>query len=118
MKAMQVTQYNTPLVLQKLDMPQAARGEVVVQVATCGLNFGDTLLVKGSYQEKPQLPFTPGMELAGTITAVGDGVTGIEVGQRVAAYSGVGGLAEFAALRADICVSLPDDMSFEDAAAF
>ncbi len=118
MKAMQVTQYNTPLVLQKLDMPQAARGEVVVQVATCGLNFGDTLLVKGSYQEKPQLPFTPGMELAGTITAVGDGVTGIEVGQRVAAYSGVGGLAEFAALRADICVPLPDDMSFEDAAAF
>ena len=118
MKAMQVTQYNTPLVLQKLDMPQAARGEVVVQVATCGLNFGDTLLVKGSYQEKPQLPFTPGMELAGTITAVGDGVTGIKVGQRVAAYSGVGGLAEFAALRAEICVPLPDDMSFEDAAAF
>lgn len=118
MKAMLVTQYNTPLVLQELDMPQAGQGEVVVQVATCGLNFGDTLLVKGSYQEKPQLPFTPGMELAGTITAVGDGVTDFKVGQRVAAYSGVGGLAEFAALRAEICVPLPDEMSFEDAAAF
>jgi NADPH2:quinone reductase len=118
MQAMQVTQYNTPLVLRELAMPQPAEGEVVVKVATCGLNFGDTLLVKGSYQEKPQLPFTPGMELAGVVTAVGGGVTGLKVGQRVAAYSGVGGLAEYAAFRAQLCVPLPDEMSFNDAAAF
>jgi NADPH2:quinone reductase len=118
MQAMQVTQYNTPLVLRELAMPQPAEGEVVVKVATCGLNFGDTLLVKGSYQEKPQLPFTPGMELAGVVSAVGGGVTGLKVGQRVAAYSGVGGLAEYAAFRAQLCVPLPDEMSFNDAAAF
>ncbi len=118
MKAMQVTQHNIALSLQELAMPEAGKGEVVVQVATCGLNFGDTLLVKGSYQEKPPLPFTPGMELAGTVVAVGDEVVDLKIGQRVAAYCGVGGLAEYAALRAEICVPLPDEMSFEDAAAF
>lgn len=118
MQAMQVTQYNTPLILRELEIPKPAKGEVIVHVATCGLNFGDTLLVKGSYQEKPKLPFTPGMELAGTVTAVGDDVSDFKVGQRVAAYSGVGGLAEYAALRVEICVPLPDEMSFEDAAAF
>ena len=74
MRAMQVIEHNTPLVLQALEMPQPAQGEVLVRVVTCGLNFGDTLLVKGSYQEKPTLPFTPGMELAGVIEAVGAGV--------------------------------------------
>ncbi|KEJ88733.1 NADPH:quinone oxidoreductase family protein [Sulfitobacter donghicola] len=118
MRAMQVTEHNSPLALQTLDTPMPAAGEVQVQVATCGLNFGDTLLVKGSYQEKPALPFTPGMELAGTITAVGEGVEGLEIGQRVVAYSGIGGLAEYAVLSAKICVPLPDQMSFEDAAAF
>ncbi|MCX7566879.1 NADPH:quinone oxidoreductase family protein [Sulfitobacter sp. F26169L] len=118
MQAMQVTEHNSPLTLRELEMPIAAAGQVVVHVATCGLNFGDTLLVKGSYQEKPALPFTPGMELAGTITAVGDGVEAFAVGQRVAAYCGVGGLAEYAGVSADVCVPLPDEMSFTDAAAF
>ena len=118
MQAMQVTEYNTPLVMCQMDVPQPAAGEVVVRVVTCGLNFGDTLLVKGSYQEKPQLPFTPGMELAGEVTAIGTGVTHLQVGQRVAAYSGVGGLGEYAALSAGRCVALPDTMSFLDAAAF
>jgi NADPH2:quinone reductase len=118
MKTMQVIEYNTPLVLQVLEKPKPAQGEVVVRVATCGLNFGDTLLVKGSYQEKPTLPFTPGMELAGVIEAVGVGVKHLHVGQRVAAYSGVGGLAEYAALDARICVAIPDEMPFQDAAAF
>lgn len=118
MKAMQVIEYNTPLALQTLEVPTPAQGEVVVRVATCGLNFGDTLLVKGSYQEKPTLPFTPGMELAGVIEVVGAGVTHLRVGQRIAAYSGTGGLAEYAALDARICVAIPDEMPFQDAAAF
>ena len=118
MRAMQLTDYNTPLQLVEVAMPVPAAGEVVIQVATCGLNFGDTLLIKGSYQEKPALPFTPGMELAGVITQLGEGVGDLRVGQRVAAYSGVNGLAEYAAVRAEICVPIPDAMAFVDAAAF
>ena len=118
MRAMQVTDYNTPLKMVELGMPVPAVGEVVIQVATCGLNFGDTLLIKGSYQEKPPLPFTPGMELAGVISQVGEGVADLHVGQRIAAQSGVNGLSEFAAVRAEICVPIPDEMPFTDAAAF
>ena len=118
MRAMQVTDYNTPLEMTELEMPMPASGEVVVHVATCGLNFGDTLLIKGSYQEKPSLPFTPGMELAGVVTQIGEGVTDLQVGQRIASYSGVNGLSEYAAVRAEICVPIPDAMPFADAAAF
>lgn len=118
MRAMQVTDYNTPLEMTELDMPTPGAGEVVIQVATCGLNFGDTLLIKGSYQEKPPLPFTPGMELAGVITEVGEGVTDLRAGQRIAAYSGVNGLSEYAVVGAEICVPIPDEMPFTDAAAF
>ena len=118
MRAMRVTGYGEPLAMQNLELPVPEAGEVLVQVETCGLNFGDLLLIKGTYQEKPALPFTLGMELAGTVTALGDGVTGLEVGQRVAAYSGFDGLAEYAALPAEICVPIPDSMSMTDAAAF
>lgn len=118
MYAMQVTAYDTPLTLRELDIPLPKAGEVTVRVATCGLNFGDTLAIKGTYQEKPSLPFTPGMELAGTIHAVGAGVTHLQAGQRIAAYSGQDGLAAYAAVSADKCVAIPDVMPFVDAAAF
>jgi NADPH2:quinone reductase len=118
MRAMRATALETALVLQEMDRPVPAAGEVLVQVATCGLNFADTLLLKGTYQEKPDLPFSPGMELAGTIVEVGEDVTEFCAGQRIAAYCGTGGLAEYAALRAELCVALPDEMSFVDAAAF
>jgi len=118
MYAMQVTAFDTPLALCELEIPAPAAGQVVIKVAACGLNFGDTLLVKGTYQEKPPLPFTMGMEMAGTITAVGEGVTHLNVGQRVAAYSGKDGLGEYAAVSASVCVPIPDIMPFTDAAAF
>ncbi|MEH6645816.1 NADPH:quinone oxidoreductase family protein [Sulfitobacter sp.] len=118
MRAMQVTAYDTPLTLREMENPQPASGQVVIRVATCGLNFGDTLAIKGTYQEKPSLPFTPGMEMAGTVHAVGAGVTHLREGQRIAAYSGRDGLADYAAVAADKCVALPDEMSFTDAAAF
>ena len=118
MRAMQVTAHNQPLTLQNIEIPVPRHGEVLVQVDTCGLNFGDLLVIKGTYQEKPALPVTLGMELAGTITALGDGVTGLHVGQRIAAYSGFHGLAEYAAVPADICVPIPDAMTAVDAAAF
>ncbi len=118
MRAMQVTAYDEPLSMQELEMPMPEAGQVVVEVETCGLNFGDLLLIKGTYQEKPPLPFTLGMELAGTISAVGEGVSDLKVGQRVASYSGFGGLAEYATLPDDICVPIPDEMDATDAAAF
>lgn len=118
MRAMQVTAYDQPLSMQDIQVPTPKAGEVLVKIDACGMNFADTLMIKGTYQEKPPLPFTAGMELAGTVTAVGVGVTTLAEGQRVAAYAGVGGLAEYAALPADICVPIPDAMSSADAAAF
>ena len=118
MRAMQVVELGEPLALNNIPKPEPAPGEVLVRIHACGLNFGDTLIIKGSYQEKPPLPATLGMEMAGTIEAVGDGVADLAVGQRVAAYAGFGGLAEYAALPAEICVPIPDQMRFVDAAAF
>lgn len=118
MRAMQVTELGQALSLQDIPVPQAQAGQVVVKVHTCGMNFGDILVVKGTYQERPELPFTLGMELCGTITEVGEDVTGFEVGQRIAAYCGFGALAEYAAIPADVCVPIPDQMTDEHAAAF
>ncbi|MFD2740254.1 NADPH:quinone oxidoreductase family protein [Sulfitobacter aestuarii] len=118
MRAMQVIAHDQELSLQNLEMPKPQPGQVLVQIETCGLNFGDLLIIKGTYQEKPELPVTLGMELAGRVVGLGDGVETLEVGQRIAAYSGFGGLAEYAAIPADICVPIPDAMDAVDAAAF
>ncbi|MFL4470226.1 NADPH:quinone oxidoreductase family protein [Tateyamaria armeniaca] len=118
MRAVQLVELGQPLSLRDVPVPTPAAGEVLVRIEACGLNFGDTLIVKGTYQEKPPLPATIGMEMSGTIEAVGAGVSHLEKGQRIAAYSGFGGLAEYAALPADICVPIPDVMSAVDAAAF
>ena len=74
MRAMQLTSLGQPLGLRNIDVPTPAAGEVLLRIHTCGLNFGDTLMIKGSYQEKPALPVTLGMEMAGTVHAVGEGV--------------------------------------------
>ncbi|NBW22560.1 MAG: NADPH:quinone oxidoreductase family protein, partial [Caulobacteraceae bacterium] len=63
-------------------------GEVVVAVRACGINFPDLLIIKDRYQMKPQRPFSPGSEISGVITALGEGVTGLTVGQRVLAVPG------------------------------
>ena len=118
MTAMQVVELGRPMVAQKIDRPEPAAGEVLVQIHACGVNFGDLLIVDGKYQEKRPLPFTPGMEVAATVRAVGEGVTMLKVGQRVGAYCGFGGFAEYAAIPADICVPVPDAMSDTDVAAF
>ena len=118
MKAMQLTDYDQPLVLRDVPTPTPEAGQVTVKIHTCGLNFGDLLIIKGTYQERPQLPFTLGMEICGTVTEVGSGVTGLRIGDRIASYSGFGGLAEYGAIAADICVPIPAAMSDRDAAAF
>ena len=71
---------------------------MLVRVAACGLNFGDLLMIKGSYQEKPPLPYTLGTEISGTVEEIGVDVTNMRVGQRLVSYAGIDGLAEYAAL--------------------
>ncbi|MFK7880351.1 NADPH:quinone oxidoreductase family protein [Roseobacter sp.] len=118
MRAMQVTELGQPLRLCDIPKPTALAGQVLVKTHTCGLNFGDLLIIKGTYQEKPEVPFTLGMELCGTVTLVGEGVTNLQVGQRVAAYCGFDALADYAAVPANVCVPIPDEMTDEHAAAF
>lgn len=106
----------TALVTQ--NVPTPGEGEVLLKVAACALNFADLLMIKGSYQDTPDLPFTPGMEVAGTVEALGPGVSGLRVGARVACFPGRGGLAQYACVPARLCVPLPDAMPFDEAAAF
>ncbi len=118
MKAMQINTLGKPMEMVELPQPVPARGEVLVHVHACGTNFGDTLIVEGKYQEKFALPFTPGMEICGTVEALGEGVSSPAIGTRIGAYGGAGGLAEFTCISADRCVEVPVNMSHEEVAAF
>lgn len=118
MRAMQVTQHENPLELCDIPRPTPGPKQVLVRIAACALNFGDLLLLKGTYQEKPPLPFTLGMEISGTVEGVGTDVTSLQVGQKVISYIGFGGMADYAAIDADICLPIPESMPMTDAAAF
>lgn len=87
-------------------------------VEAAGVNFVDGLFVAGQYQIKPALPFTPGSEIAGRITAVGQAVTGFAVGQRVMASTGLGGFASQVAVPAAALAALPDRLDSPRAATF
>ena len=115
---MQLVGYNEPLRLNLVDKPKLTASQLLLKIHTVGMNFGDTLLIKGTYQEKPSLPFTIGMEICGTVEAVGNDISNFSIGDRVATYSGFGGLSEYGCFEADQCVLVPDSMSSEDAAAF
>ncbi len=101
-----------------LPSPVAGPGEVLIEVAACGLNFADLLMRDGKYQEKPPLPYTPGMEIAGVVRALGPGVAGPAPGTRVMAFVNHGGLADLALAPAERVVAIPDSMPFAEAAAF
>lgn len=103
------------LVLGEAPEPQAGPGQVVIDVHAAGVNFPDVLLVQGLYQVKPPLPFSPGVEVAGVVAAVGEGVHDLAVGNRVAA--GVsGGFAERAVAQAATTILLSDAVDFVTAA--
>lgn len=101
-----------------LPTPQPKAGEVLLQIHAASLNFPDLLIVQNKYQMKPALPFVPGSEYAGTVQAVGDGVTHLQVGQAVACLSGTGGFATHTLAPAALCLPLPPGMPMVDAAAF
>lgn len=104
--------------VQEIPEPLPGKRQVAVRVHACGVNFADTLIVQGKYQERPELPFVPGSEVAGEVIALGEGVKGIALGQRVMALTSVGGFAEIALAAADTLIPLPDGIDFTDAAAF
>ncbi len=118
MRAWQVATLGAEFSLQEVPSMRPAQGEVCLQVKCCGLNFADLLMRDGKYQEKPALPYTPGMEVAGVVEALGPGVTGLAPGMRVLAFVNSGGLAERVVVPADRLLVLPDTMPFADAAAF
>jgi NADPH2:quinone reductase len=103
---------------QQVPTPQPQAGQVLVAIKAASLNFPDLLIVQNKYQNKPPVPFTPGSEYAGTVAAVGPGVTHLSVGQNVACLSGTGGFATHVLAPADRCVVLPEGFPFADAAAF
>ncbi|NCC34036.1 MAG: quinone oxidoreductase [Chloroflexia bacterium] len=117
MRAIHVHATGGPEVLQLVDItpPEPGPGQVRVHVAAIGLNFIDTYHRTGLY--KLPLPFTPGMEFAGTIDALGAGVTGWAVGDRVATASGSGGYAEYALAPAERLVAVPAEVALNQAAA-
>lgn len=113
------TQWGPPedLVLAEEADPVPGEGQVVVEVAAAGVNFVDALFVAGTYQIKVPPPFTPGSELAGTITAVGPGVELLQVGDRVLSSLGLGGFATHAVLPALGVTRIPDELELTTAAA-
>lgn len=107
-----------PESLRLLEVPDPVpgAGQVLMAVRACGVNYPDVLTIQDRYQVKTPRPFAPGGEVAGVVSAVGPGVTGFSVGDRVAARTGTGGMAEFVAVAVDRCIPIPDGMSFADAA--
>ena len=118
MRAYRLVSFDTPPRLEECATPRPAPGEVRLRIHACGLNFADLLMIKGRYQDIPPLPLTLGLELAGVVEELGEGVDPALLGRRVAVYAGSGGLAEQGCFPADRCVPLPDCMSHEDAAGF
>jgi NADPH2:quinone reductase len=117
MKAIRVHEFGGPEVMQleTIDDPRPGPGEALVRIDAAGVNFIDVYLRKGLY--KTTLPFTPGSEGAGTVVALGQGVTAPRVGERVASVNFAGSYAELAVARADRLVVIPDGVSTHDGAA-
>ena len=104
------------LIIEEIGPPTPGPGDVLVAVKAAALNFSDTLITRGKYQVRPELPFSPAAEFAGVVEAVGDGVVSLAVGDRVMAYIGWGGAREQVVVPANALVAIPDAVSDEIAA--
>ena len=100
-----------------IGVPEVGSGQVLVRVSAAALNFLDTLITRGKYQFKPEVPFAPAAEIAGLVEAVGEGVVHLDVGDRVCGYVGWGGAAEYVAADASLLVRVPKGVSDAQAAA-
>lgn len=120
MKAVLCKQFGPPesLVLEEVPDLKAGPGEVVVTVKACGVNFPDTLIIQGKYQFKPEMPFSPGGEVAGIVKEVGVGVSRYKPGDKVIAFLGWGGFAEQVLASEAQLMPMPEGMDFLQAAGF
>ena len=101
------------LSVEEMPLPEPGPDQVLIDVAAAGVNFADTLMIAGKYQEKPPFPFSPGLEIAGTVRALGANVAGLRQGQRVMALTDWGGYAEAALARAGDVYGIPDSLGAE-----
>lgn len=120
MKAVLCRQHGLPETLELAELPSPEPGpkQVVITVKAAGVNFPDTLIIQNKYQFKPELPFSPGGEVAGVVKAVGAEVKGYEVGQRVIAFTGWGGFAEEVVADAIKLMPIPPGVPDDIAASF
>jgi len=120
MKAVRCHAFGPPesLVVEELPALHPQAGEVLLDVNAAAVNYPDVLIIQGKYQMKPELPFTPGTEIAGRVSALGEGVTNLKVGDRVIAFVGLGGFAEQAIAAAQRVIPLPPGIDDEIAASF
>jgi NADPH2:quinone reductase len=120
MKAVMCKEYGMPdtLIIEELPPLHAGKGQAVVSVKACGVNFPDTLIIQGKYQFKPPMPFSPGSEIAGVVKEVGEGITNVKEGDRVIAFTTYGGFAQEALVDAPRLIPMPPGVDFPAAASF
>jgi NADPH2:quinone reductase len=120
MKAVVCKQYGPPeaLVYEEVPAPALGPGQVRIAVRAAGVNFPDLLIIKGEYQFKPPPPFVPGAEVAGDVVELGEGASGLSVGDRVIAMTIWNGFAEQVVVPAEACLRLPARMGYEVGAGF
>ncbi|WP_163376859.1 NADPH:quinone oxidoreductase family protein [Dietzia sp. Alg238-R159] len=118
MRAIHISSLDGPDAVEVVDLPDPQHGDLVtIEVKAAGVAFPELLQTRGLYQVKPDLPFVPGAEVAGVVTAAPEG-SGLSVGDRVAALTLLGGFAEQALARPDLTFVLPDEVGFEEGASF
>ncbi|MCP9767756.1 Zn-dependent oxidoreductase [Lacihabitans sp. LS3-19] len=119
MKALLCTEFGPAenLKYSEIVSPEPKENEIVIQIAACSANFPDTLIIENKYQFKPNLPFSPGGEVAGKIVKLGENVSNFQIGQRVFALCGWGGFAEEVCVGSDRVFPLPDYMNYVDGAS-
>ncbi len=120
MKAVLCKSFGPPdtLVYEDIPSPVPGKGEVVITVKAASVNFPDVLIIENKYQMKPQLPFSPGSELAGVVKSVGEGATRFKPGDKVIAFTGAGAFAEEVKTEEDRLIPMPEGMDFPTAASF
>lgn len=120
MRAMICREWGEPSVVKLDDVapPTPKAGEILIDVKAASVNFADIVMVEGRYQTKPDFPFAPGLECAGTVAALGAGVTQFSVGDKVLAKIAYGGFAEQALAEAADTYAVPDGMPWDVAGAF
>jgi NADPH2:quinone reductase len=119
MKVAEITEFGDSSVIRtaERDTPEPGAGDIRVEVKAAGINFADIMQRRGHYQGGPEPEYVPGMEVAGVVDAVGDGV-GREVGDEVMGFVDQGGYAKYAIANAAGVFDLPEDMTFEEGAGF